>query len=113
MQSYYTHVDRNDFQHFSKIFTEGIIYHRAEHTIIGLKNLIKFYNSERRIVGTHFIDSIFESQNTLIVLGRFTGVNSNSNSIIIDFADFFYFDDKSSLISQRKTYLANGYELTK
>lgn len=112
VMNYYTFVDSGDFESLYSLFSSDIFYKRCEQEISGIEQLKEFYEQERKINGRHTINDIIVNKKSVVVRGVFSGVNNNNESIKLEFADFFDFDDTDK-IHKRFTYLANGYESTK
>ena len=112
VMSYYKFVDTGDFESLYSLFSDDIVYKRCEQEICGIEDFMNFYENERKINGKHTINNIIVNKKYVVTRGVFTGINSNNESIELEFADFFEFDI-SCKINKRFTYLANGYESTK
>lgn len=112
VMSYYKFVDIKDFESLYSLFSDDVVYKRCEQEIRGIEDFRNFYENERKINGKHTINDIIVNKKSVVTRGVFTGINSNNESIELEFADFFEFDI-SGKINKRFTYLANGYESTK
>lgn len=108
---YYELVDTNQYDCFQNIFDQDIIYTRCGIPFKGINALIHFYKHERKIIGRHKLSEIFEEQHKLCARGVFEGKDRKNEKVTIRFMDFFVLNERS-LIIERETYLAAGFEQT-
>lgn len=110
--SYYEFADTRNFESLYSLFSNNVAYYRCEQEILGIEQLKRFYEKERKINGNHIINNTIVNKKSVAVRGIFSGTNGNGETIKLNFADFFEFDD-SGKINRRFTYLAEGYNMTR
>lgn len=109
IQTYYALIDQKNIPAVLKLFAEEASYVRADRSLQGKNEIQKFYESERRLDGTHTIKHHYQLADTVIVQGYFEGINGQGENISLGFSDFFQI--KNSQIIHRHTYLAQGAEV--
>ncbi len=91
------------------LFDNKAIYNRSGKSIRGIKQLSKFYKTERKLKGKHTIKNLIEKGNKVVATGTFKGTNGRKQKINVDFADLF--EIKRNLIIKRHTYISEGHKL--
>lgn len=108
---YYKAVDSGDLDTLYSLFSDDIEYQRCEENISGIEALKEFYGVNRTIHGKHTVHSIVSEEDVIATRGVFKGKNGKNEDIILNFADFFVFNQEGQ-IAKRFTYLAEGFEKT-
>jgi len=112
IKNYYKYVDENKINSLLSLFSEDIIYVRCGHLIKGKDKLKAFYTEDRRILGNHKLNEIINNGDKIITRGVFKGTNKEGSAVELQFADFFYLNERGE-IKKRYTYLLTGFSLTK
>jgi ketosteroid isomerase-like protein len=108
---YYDAVDSGELDTLYALFSDDIEYQRCEENILGIEALKEFYSVNRTIHGKHTVYSILFEKDTVATRGVFKGKNGRDEDIILNFADFFVFN-QGGQIAKRFTYLAEGFDKT-
>jgi ketosteroid isomerase-like protein len=109
VRKYYRLVDTKKFEPMLELFSSNTVYNRCGYVIKGMKNLRKFYETERKLKGKHVIDNLTSKGSLVISTGTFKGINKRKQKINIDFADLF--EIKRGIIVRRHTYISNNPKL--
>lgn len=112
IREYYTRIDSGDLDWVLALFAEESEYQRADACYPNKRAITKFYRADRKIVGVHTLNGMYESGDTVIVDGVFDGTGTDGAEKHIGFADFWHFGTHD-LVSCRKTYLAVGSEVVR
>lgn len=111
IRSYYKKIDAQAVTDVLDLFSENASYERADSTFYGKAELTQFYQHDRKLIGIHALEHLFQEQDQVMVYGTFVGTNGQAKNITIDFADFFRLKDDQIIF--RKTYLAKGSEVVR
>jgi ketosteroid isomerase-like protein len=96
IHSFYESVDQNNFEIFFRLISEDIKYERQNYEtsefilLDGKPAFENFYRNERKLVGTHKIESIKKTDDgsQIDVIGEFQG-EDNGAHIRLRFEDFW------------------------
>lgn len=112
IREYYSKVDSGDLDWVLALFAEESEYLRADACYPDKRAITEFYRVDRKIVGVHTLNRLYESGDTVIVDGVFDGAGADGAEKHVSFADFWQFD-AHHLVCSRKTYLAVGSNIVK
>lgn len=111
IEAYYARIDASDIEWVVRLFSPEAIYERADSSYRGATQLEHFFRVERKIVGVHKIERLWEVavDRVIISTGRFDGVGRGGDPRSVAFADIWYFDQQDR-VNRRQTFLALGSE---
>lgn len=110
-RQYYTLVDSGDIDNMLQLFSVDVTYNRCGEDVNGLEEMTVFYKEKRTLQGSHSIESMIVEGDTVVVRGVFNGKNDQEDRKCLQFADFFIFNEENK-VTERRTYLAEGYNQT-
>lgn len=110
--AYYRLLDAQQFEVLLALYADNIVYNRCGTIISGMPELRQFFMNERGLRGIHTAHEIYELDREVIAKGSFVGKNPEGSLVVLQFAEFYYFDDEDK-ICRRESYLATGFEQTK
>lgn len=109
VQEYYARIDAGDVGWVIDLFTPDAVYQRAGTRFAGRDALHRFFAEDRRISGVHRIEALWSLGDKVICVGLFEGEGAQHDARSVRFSDFWFFNEKS-LVVERQTYLARGFE---
>ncbi len=109
IRAYYSDIDGRDYDQVMALFADNARYRRADSCYDGKPALDDFFRHQRKIHGTHTLETLIEDGALIVAIGRFEGVGDKGDARAVNFTDVWTFgsDDKVVL---RRTYLAFGHE---
>ena len=109
IQEYYRRVDANDIDWVVDLFADDAVYARANSRFEGKETIAGFFRSDRKIRGTHGIESTCAIDDLVFAKGEFVGVGDAGDDRRVRFFDVWQFEPGGK-VTLRETYLALGHE---